>query len=204
MRKLFLSMLVLVPFVANAQNTKPFKVNVAAGFAATADYSNSDAISKAGFVYSIEPQYRIIKNLDLGLRFEQAFVQRPEFIDKVIVFQTNAKFIMSGAVTATYSLPLGDRFIPYIGVGAGLYHTDPSEQTDRRISVTVRYPLPATNVVGGLARLGVKLKRVNLEGAYNYVTTSQVKNNASNLTLEARNSYYTIKIGFTIGGGSAE
>ncbi|WP_420147004.1 hypothetical protein [Spirosoma sp.] len=204
MRKLFLSLFVLVPFVASAQNTKPFKVNVAAGYAATADYSNSDAPTKGGFVYSVEPQYRIVKNLDLGLRFEHSFVQRPEYIDKVIVFQTNAKYILSGLLTATYSLPLKGKFIPYVGVGGGLYHTAPSTQSYRPFNITVTYPLPATNVLGGLARVGVKWGRINLDGAYNMVSTSSVKTSSTGLSLEGRNSYYSVKVGFTIGGGDAE
>ncbi|UFH53964.1 hypothetical protein [Spirosoma sp. KNUC1025] len=140
MRNLFFSLLVLVPFVASAQNTKPFKVNVAAGYAATADYSNSDAISKAGFVYSIEPQYRIIKNLDLGLRFEQAFVQRPEFIDKVIVFQTNAKYIMSGVVTANYSFSIGSKVQPYIGIGEDFITQTPARSGIHGLGLPLRIP----------------------------------------------------------------
>lgn len=202
MRKLFLSMLVLTSFVARAQNTKPFKVNVAAGYAAPADRSNSNAISKAGFVASIEPQYRLIKNLDVGLRVEQAFIQRPEFIDQTIVFQTRTKSILSGVVTANYSFPIGGTLQPYVGAGVGLYHTDPSEQRDTRFSSTVSYPLPATNVIGGLGRVGVKFGRVNLEANYNLVSDTRVINNATKLTLNAKNAYASVKVGFTIGGGS--
>lgn len=204
MRKLFFSILMLVSLVAGAQNTKPFKVNVAAGYGATADYSNSNAITKAGFVYSIEPLYRIVNNIDVGLRFEQAFIQRPEFIDKVVVFQTNAKSISSAVVTANYTIRIGSQFQPYIGVGGGLYHTDPSTQTRPSPSgnSTVSYPLPATNVAGGVARVGLKWGRVNVVADYNVVSDTRVTVSATNLTLEAKNSYFSIKAGFTIGGGS--
>ena len=202
MRKLFFSVLVLIPFITNAQNTKPFKVNVAAGYAATADYSNSDAISKAGFVYAIEPQYRIIGNLDIGIRVEQALIQRPEFIDKIIVFQTNAKAITSGVLTATYSINIGSQFQPFVGIGGGLYHTDPSAQSDTRFGTTTQYPLPATNAVGGMARVGVKVKRVSLVADYNLVSDASVTVSATNRTLVAKNSYFSVKVGFTIGGGS--
>ncbi|GAB4027805.1 outer membrane beta-barrel protein [Spirosoma koreense] len=202
MRYLFLSVLVLVPFVLSAQNSKPFKVNVAAGYGVTGDYSNSDAISKGGFAYSLEPQYRIIKNVDLGLRLEQAFVQRPEFIDKVIVFQTNAKFFMSGVITANYIVNTSGILKPYAGLGVGLYYTDPSTQRDSRFGITTSYPLPTTTVLGGLVRVGVKMGRGNLDLAYNLVSNTQVHIVATNRTLEARNSYITAKVGFTIGGGS--
>lgn len=204
MRKLFFSVFVLISFVARAQDTKPFKVNVAAGYAATADYSNSNAMSKAGFVVSIEPQYRLIKNLDVGLRFEQAFIQRPEFIDKNIVFQTKTKSILSGAVTANYSIPIGSALQPYIGVGVGLYHADPSEQKSAPFGITTTYPLPATNVIGGLGRVGVKFGRINIVAEYNLVSDTQVTVNATNQTLNAKNSYLSGKVGFTIGGGSAK
>ena len=204
MRKLFFSVFVLISVVAHAQNTKPFKVNVAAGYAATADYSNSNALSKAGFVFSIEPQYRVIKNLDIGLRFEQAFIQRPEFIDKNIVFQTKTKSILSGAVTANYSIPTGSTLQPYIGVGVGLYHASPSDQRSASFGITTTYPLPATNVIGGLGRVGVKFGRINLVGEYNLVSDAQVTVSATNLTLNAKNSYFSGKVGFTIGGGSTK
>lgn len=202
MRKLFLSLLVLVPFVVSAQNTKPFKVNVAAGYAAPANRSGSNDLSKAGFVYNIEPQYRLIKNVDVGLRVEQAFIRRPEVLNKDISLQTQTESIVSGVITATYSIDLGSAFQPFLGLGAGLYHTAPSEQSDTRFGITTRYPLPATNVIGGLARVGVKLGRANLVADYNLVSDSQVKNSATNLTLAAKNSYFSIKAGFIIGGGS--
>lgn len=192
----------LIPFVVGAQNTKPFKVIVAAGYAATGDYSNSNAIKKAGFLYSIEPQYRILGNLDLGFRFEQAFMQRPEFIDEATVFQTNTKSILSGIVTATYTINLSGTLKPYVGIGAGLYHTDPSEQRNTLFNITTTYPLPATNVIGGVARVGVKKGRVSLELGYNLVSDTRVTVTATNRTLMAKNSYISAKLGFTIGGGS--
>lgn len=192
----------MTSFAVSAQNTKPFKVNVAAGYAASADYSNSNAIKKAGFMYSIEPQYRIINNLDIGLRFEQAFIQRPEYIDEVTVFQTNTKSILSGVVTATYAIKLSGTLQPYVGLGAGMYHTGSSEQRNLLFGITTTYPLPVTNVIGGMARVGVKKGRGNLELGYNLVSDTRVTVSATNRSLAAKNSYFSAKIGFTIGGGS--
>lgn len=202
MRKLFLSALLFIPVLVSAQNTKPFKVNVAAGYAITGDYSNSNAIRKGGFLYSIEPQYRILPNLDLGFRYEQVFMQRPEFIDEATVFQTNTKSILSGLITATYTLNLSGTLKPYLGIGAGLYHASPSEQRNSLFGITTAYPLPATNVIGGVARVGVKKGRGSLELAYNLVNDTRVTVTATNRTLMAKNSYISAKIGFTIGGGS--
>ncbi|MBD2757666.1 outer membrane beta-barrel protein [Spirosoma validum] len=202
MRKLFFSVLLLIPFLASAQTTKPFKVNVAVGYAATADYSNSNSIKKAGFVFNLEPQYRVISNLDIGLRLEQAFVQRPEFIDESTVFQTKTKSIMSAVVTANYSINIGGSIQPFVGIGGGLYHTEPSAQSDTRFGITTQYPLPATNVAGGMARVGVRWGRLNLLADYNLVSDTQVTVSATSRALAAKNSYFSVKAGFIIGGGS--
>lgn len=202
MRKLLFSALILVPFIASAQTSKPFKVNVAVGYAATADYSNSNSIRKAGFVYNLEPQYRVIPNLDIGLRLEQAFAQRPEYIDESTVFQTKTKSIMSGIITANYSINVGGSIQPFIGVGGGLYYAEPSAQSDTRFGITTQYPLPTTTVAGGMARVGVRWGRVNLLADYNLVTDTRVTVSATNRSLAAKNSYFSVKAGFIIGGGS--
>lgn len=199
MQKLLFGVLVFVSSVACAQDYKPFTVNLAAGFASPTEKAANNDISKAGFVYSIEPQYRLINNFSVGLRFEQAFVQRPEFVDKVIVFQTKTKSLMSAVVTANYELTTVGKYHPYAGLGVGLYHAEESTQLDTRFGITTSYPLPATNVLGGLARIGVKLGSVNLEGTYNLVSDTQVTINATRLTLAAKNSYFAVKVGFTIG-----
>src|SRR4051812_35297938 len=112
MRKLFALLFVLASFAANAQTdtltkakppvkstkpAKPFKVTIAGGFAASADVpgnTNAD-LSKAGFVYSLEPQYELSRNLEVGVRLEQAFIQRPEVLDNNISLATKAKSILS-------------------------------------------------------------------------------------------------------------
>ena len=200
MQKLLFGVLVFVSSVAAAQEYKPFTVNVAAGFASPSEKAANNDISKAGFVYSIEPQYRLLlDNFSVGLRFEQALVQRPEFIDKIIVFQTKTKSIMSAVVTANYEITTLGKFHPYASLGAGLYHAEESNQLDTRFGLTTNYPLPATNVLGGLARIGVKLGTVNLEADYNLVNDTRVTINATRLTLAAKNSYFAVKLGFTIG-----
>ncbi|UFH53963.1 hypothetical protein [Spirosoma sp. KNUC1025] len=64
--------------------------------------------------------------------------------------------------------------------------------------------MPTTTVVGGLGRIGAKLGRVSLDLAYNLVSDTQVRVSATSRTLEAKNSYFSVKVGFTIGGGDAE
>ena len=197
MRNLVAISFLLISFVAGAQNAKPFKVTIAAGYATPA---NQTGITKAGFVYSLEPQYQLGGHIDVGLRLEQAFVQRPEFIDPDNSFQTKAKSILSAVATANYVLNTDRKLRPYAGLGAGLYYAAASQQSKPLFGNNVVFPLPATTNFGGLARIGAKYKIFHLEAAYNVVTDTQVTNAATRLTLTAKNSYVSLKIGLTIGG----
>lgn len=152
-------------------------------------------------MYSIEPQYVLIPHIEIGVRLEQAFIQRPEFVDKVTYFVSNAKSVSSAALTANYVLSAIGRFRPYIGVGVGFYHIEPSAQTVSTVSQNVRYPLPVTNTIGGLARIGVKLGTINLEGNYNLIDNTSITNASTSRTVTAANSYISVKVGFTIGRG---
>ena len=202
MKNLIFSVLALVlPFVALAQDDKPFKVNVAAGYAAPSDKDDGNGLTKGGFVYSLEPQYRIINNVDVGVRIEQAFIQRSEAIDKVIFLQTKATSVLSSLVTLNYTLKLSGAIRPFVGIGGGLYYTGKSDQVYRSGSSSVPYPLPATAVFGGMGRVGVKFGAFSVLADYNLVSDNSVTNSATNLTLSAKNSYFSLKAGFTFGGG---
>jgi len=199
MQKLVVGLLVFISSVAGAQDYKPFTVNVAAGYAMPADKPDNNDISKAGFVYSIEPQYRLPNKLIVGLRLEQAFIQRPEFLDRNINFQTKTKSIISAALTVNYELATGSKIRPYAGLGVGFYYADKSEQFYATSGVPISYPLQTTTVIGGLGRIGVKYGMANLEIDYNLISDTRLTNNATRFTLVAKNSYASAKIGFTIG-----
>lgn len=202
MRTLFITLFVLVSCVAGAQNAKPFKVSIAGGYAFPADKSTNDNVSKAGFAYSLEPQYELTKNLEVGVRFEQAFIKRPEILDDVVYFTSNAKSVLSAAVTANYVLRIGTSLRPYVGIGGGIYYADKSEQRQPSSSGSsiVYYPLPATTTFGGMGRIGVKYGLVHVEANYNLISDTSVTNAATRLTLTAKNSYFGFKAGITIGG----
>ena len=202
MRTLFISLFVLVSCVAVAQNAKPFKVSIAGGYALPANKSTNDNVSKAGFAYSLEPQYELTKNLEVGVRFEQAFIKRPEILDEVFYFTTNTKSIMSAVVTANYVMRVGTSLRPYVGVGGGLYYAEKSEQRQPSSSGSslVYYPLPVTTAFGGMGRIGVKYGIVHVEANYNLISDTSVTNGATRLTLTAKNSYFGFKAGITIGG----
>lgn len=183
------------------QSVKPFKVSLAGGYALPIDNLGDNASVKAGFAYSIEPQYELGRNLEVGFRFEQAFIQRSETLDKDIFFTSKAKSILSGVVTANYVIRTGMGFSPFVGFGAGAYYADPSQQTFQQLgSPAVSYPLPTTLAFGGLGRVGVKYGVLHVEAIYNLVSDASVTNAANKLTLTAKNSYFSVNAGITIGG----
>ena len=192
MQKLFLFGSLLISFVANAQ----FKVNVAGGYASPVDRVGESDFIKPGFVYSVEPQYELGKNLEVGVRLEQAFIKRAEYLYNDIYNQTKAKSMLSGTLTANYVINIGSSLKPYVGAGVGVYYTDKSDQTYQ----SVNYPLPTTVALGGLGRVGLKFKLLNIEANYNLIGDTRVTNAATRLTMTAKNSYFSVKAGLTIGG----
>ncbi|WP_080058620.1 hypothetical protein [Spirosoma aerolatum] len=209
MRKLFILVLLQIAYTAHAQTAtallpskpaRPFKVLASVGYASPVDLSGNKSLGKAGFVYSLEPQYEIAKNVDLGARIEQAFIQRPEYIDKTYYKSALAKFTLSLVATANYTFNVSGSLKPYIGTGIGLYYVQSSNPTYTIGTTIATYPLPTTINLGGIARLGVKFGIAHLEGAYDFIGDTSVRNTSTGLTLTGSNSYYTIKAGLRFGG----
>ncbi|MFD2932965.1 outer membrane beta-barrel protein [Spirosoma flavum] len=207
MRNLFITTLLLASFVVNAQiakpekPAKPFKVSIAGGYASPVDNIGNNDFVKPGFVYSLEPQYELSKNLEVGLRLEQAFIKRSEALDNDLFYASKVKSMLSATATVNYVIDIGSVVRPYVGVGVGAYYTAASEQTYQSSgSSLVHYPLPATATIGGLGRVGVKFGILNVEANYNLISETSVTNAAARLTLTAKNSYFSVKAGITIGG----
>ncbi|SOD78250.1 outer membrane beta-barrel protein [Spirosoma fluviale] len=220
MRKFFVTLFVVSSFVAKAQTAasdapvtpaepaksskieKPFKVNLGVGYASPLDKVGTNDFVKPGLVYSLEPQYELSRNLEVGVRLEQAFIKRSEALDGDIYKNTKVNSMLSAVATANYVLRLKSGFRPYIGVGIGGFYTGESLQTNQvsGTSSVVSYPLPAAVNLGGLGRVGVKYGILNIEGTYNLVSDLSVTNAANRLTLTANNSYFSVKAGLTIGG----
>ena len=198
MRQVFLLCCLLISGSSFAQ----FKFTVAGGYATPTYRGETNKIVKSGLLYSVEPQYQFGKHLEIGLRFEQAFIQRPEFIDQNITFQSKAASTTSGLLTANYVIAAIGSIKPYVGIGGGLYYIGASEQTRQQVTggTTANYPLPTTINLGGVGRVGVKYRFIHLEADYNLVGDTSVKNSATGLTLTAKNSYFGVRAGVTIGG----
>ncbi|GAB3692474.1 hypothetical protein GCM10027592_11470 [Spirosoma flavus] len=196
MQKLFAALLLLVAPLAKAQEFNHFKLNAYVGYALPLNTSGG----KSGFVYSVEPRYHLSHQLAICLRFEQAFIQRSEILNNNLEYASQAKLNTSGAIIANYAL--GNKTLqPFIGIGAGLFHIDPSTQLLNGPSSTIyRFTLPAQNLIGGIIRLGVNYSALTAEIAGNIMNDSSINYVSMNSELIGKNTYLTAKVGYTFGG----
>lgn len=197
MKKVFaLSVALLLAFAAQAQEFKPFKVNVSIGGAIPS--------GGGGVLFAVEPKYGINDRIDLGLRFELAAMAR-SVVYNGNTTSGNATGAGSYLLTGNYLLS-DNNFRPFIGVGAGLYQiagtsfvTDGTNSTNGEIQ--------AGNAFGGMIRAGFKAGHFVLGVEYNLVPSTTTALYDSNGTVrvgqsvQSKNSYLGIKLGFDIGGG---
>lgn len=190
----------LVGVAAQAQEFKPFKVNVSLGAAIPS--------GGGGVLFAVEPKYGINDQIDVGLRIEIAAMAR----DVVVNGNTssgNAQGASSFILTGNYMLSTNN-FRPFVGIGAGLYTTASTGVTvvgSGPNSQSTNGTIAAGNVFGGMARVGFKTGHFLLGLEYNLIpnTNSIVfdSNGTSQVgtSVQSKNSYAGIKVGFDIGGG---
>jgi hypothetical protein len=181
--------ILLCTITAFAQNNeerlyKPFKVDVAIGYAIPA---NPDL--KGGAVFAVEPKYSVLPQLAVGLRMEGVAISNGTNFDDV---DNTVKLKATGSYLATgdYYFYNAD-FRPFAGVGLGIF-----TPSDYRITSDGEVYKDANAGIkfGGMVRGGFEYRHFRLGLEYNIV---------SNTTLPPviKNSYFSIKAGFTIGGG---
>jgi len=193
MKRVLIVLFTLAAFSATAQEYKPFKVNLSLGFAKPL----SSGVS-GGVLFAIEPKYGISDNIDLGLRLESALVAR------AVVSSGNT---VSGEIGAFGSYLLTGNYLfgtggvrPFLGLGAGLYSiasggvvTVVDGQSPEDVT------LVGATKFGGMIRGGIKAGHFVLGVEYNAVPTTS--NRLTNTTIESKNAYLGVKVGFDIGGG---
>ena len=196
LRSVFFAVFVFVALSATAQDFKPFKVNLSLGYARPAGQGAS-----GGILASLEPKYGLTDNLDLGLRAEIAVVARAITINGQDG-DMNAKALGSYVLTGTYYLSKAN-FRPYVGLGAGLYSIAGATVTVTNGQVDdddlEDYTVEATNKFGVMARVGFKAGHFNLGVEYNVVPSS--KSDIIGQSIDSKNAYLGVKLGFDIGGG---
>lgn len=193
---LSLSVALLLAVSAQAQEFKPFKVNVSLGAAIPS--------GGGGVLFAIEPKYGVSDRIDVGLRLELAAMARS------VVYngnETSGNATGAGSYLLTGNYLLSDaNFRPFIGAGIGLFGiagtsfvTNGNQGTNGEIQ--------AGNVFGGMVRAGFKTGHFVLGAEYNIVpnTNSVVYDSNGNVqvgtSVQSKNSYLGIKLGFDIGGG---
>lgn len=193
MKRIFVLFFMLVAFSASAQEFKPFKVNLSIGYAKALASGLS-----GGALVSLEPKYGLSDNFDIGLRLESAFIARGVTVNGNTTTGDVAGF-GSYLLTGTYVVGTGS-VRPFVGLGAGLFTiasggviTVTDNQTPQDVTFT------AANKFGAMIRAGIKAGHFVAGVEYNAVPTTS--NKLSNTTIDSKNAYLGIKIGFDIGGG---
>lgn len=186
----------LIGFAAQAQEFKPFKVNVSLGAALPS--------GGGGVLFAVEPKYGINDRIDVGLRIEGAAMARAIVVNGNTT-SGDLQFAASYLLTGNYMLSTNN-FRPFVGLGAGLFtvaSTGFSENGGQSTNGTIA----AGNVFGGMARVGFKAGHFLLGVEYNLVpnTTSALFDSNGQIqigkTVQSKNSYVGVKVGFDIGGG---
>ena len=198
MKRILLVAFVLGALSANAQDYKPFKVNLSIGYAKALGQGLS-----GGFLFGVEPKYGLSDNFDLGLRLETAAIARGVTVTGTSPYQTftgKASGFSSGLLTANYLIGTGG-IRPFVGLGAGIFSLGESDT----FSVTQGQNPPeniqitSSTHFGGMVRAGIKAGHFVASVEYNAIPTTTVK--LSNTTIDSKNAYLGIKVGFDIGGG---
>lgn len=185
MKKLMLSCALLAAMAfsvsnlkAQSTNYKPFKVDLAFGYAVPAGSG-----SKGGVVFAIEPKYAVNNSLTLGLRMESALTASAIEID-------GESLVGDVKATGSYLLT-GDYFLketgfrPFVGAGIGLYSLAGIEIGDEDLEIG------AKTKFGFAPRVGFETGHFRTGIEYNFAGKN----------LGANYNYLAFKIGFFLGGG---
>ena len=196
MKRVLIALFALVTFSASAQEFKPFKVNLSLGFA-----KPLGGTASGGFLFAVEPKYGLSDNFDVGVRLESALVARS--VERNGNTTTgDIAGLSSALLTGNYTIGEGG-FRPFVGAGVGIFSvssggtvTIMDGQTPQDLTFT------SQTKFGAMVRAGFKTGHFVLGVEYNAVPVSTVSTiQASSITLDSKNSYLGIKLGFDIGGG---
>jgi outer membrane protein X len=193
MKKLFFAIAVLiVALSSNAQEYKPFKVDLALGYAIPGGKG-----AKGGVLFAIEPKYAVMDQLNIGLRMEGAVVARG-YAGTNIEEEMDVDVKASGSylATADYFYTANRKFRPFSGVGAGIFSIAGASVSSGSEEVAVG----SDSKFGGMVRSGIEAGHFRFAVEYNLVPKTKMVTE-DNTTIESKNGYIGFKIGATIGGG---
>ncbi|HEV8284859.1 MAG TPA: outer membrane beta-barrel protein [Chitinophagaceae bacterium] len=196
----FILCLAIVCLSGSAQlksDYKPFKVDVAIGYASPAGSG-----AKGGILFAVEPKYAVIPSLSIGLRMEAAIVARFSGYDQDgdpldVSVKAAASYLATGDFY--FPLPGGKLFRPFAGAGAGIY-TIASAQ----LNTNGDGAAGAGTKFGAMTRAGFEISHFRFGVEYNIVPSSKLNGydmNGNPAEIISKNSYLGVKIGAFFGGG---
>lgn len=183
MKTIFTILLVAMATLCFAQNFKPFKVGVGAGYAIQSG-------GKGGGLLFVEPAYRISNLCLIGLRLESAVTSRG--------ITGKGKNITGEATSnASYSINgqyyLNEKYVrPFVGLGLGVFSLGDIEYNGVD-GVTSSH---AASRFGFYPRVGVDIGHLNLTVDYNVIPRITTDDGS-----RIRNSYLGLRAALAIGGG---
>lgn len=178
---LTLTLILIAAIGAQAQDFNQYKVGLGFGYAAPAD-------GGGGIAVYFEPGYRVNDLISVQLRIESAAM---------------AKFVngQTGSVSANGSYTVNGQYYfgtsnvrPYAGLGLGIFAIANASVN------TSGGQLDGGSVLGFYPRVGVDVGHFNLLLDYNIVGSSPYVANTGE-EFDVKNSYLSLKAGFTVGGG---
>lgn len=172
----------------SAQEYKPFKVGIHLGFAAPGD-------GGGGVAFAIEPAYRLSDEIAIGLRYEGAALAKVVGEEEGEI-GTNGSFTLNGQ----YYLS-NNKFRPFVGLGLGIFS---SSSIGFSVDGVGSVDLDPGAEFGFYPRVGFDFGHFNMLFDYNIIPASEtaIDLNGTGLgDVEIKNSYFSIKIGVSIGGG---
>lgn len=191
MKKIMFSFLMLSGvIIANAQEYKPFKVDVSLGYA----MPSGDG-AKGGALFAVEPKYAVIPNLSLGFRMEIAIMARG-IANNQGNFEGDIKGAGSYLATGDYYFS-SNTVRPFAGAGAGLFSLASANLDDNSTGAVSA----VKSKFGGMLRAGAEIGHFRVGVEYNLVGNTAIKDVNNVTTGTSKNSYIGIKIGAVIGGG---
>lgn len=187
MKLLYTCLLSSLALSGFAQAVKPFKVNVAAGYAQPVNGTGN-------FVLSVEPSYALLKNLAIGLRIESATMAQTIRTESLAI---TTKTVATASAAGTITYRFTNRTVqPFVGLGAGVFALPPQLGL---IDFTAQ-PLQTTGLI---TRVGFKVDHFTLQTEANLLPSTSVNSTFTGASYQRQNTYVTLKMGVDIGGGPA-
>ncbi|MEL6558199.1 MAG: outer membrane beta-barrel protein [Bacteroidota bacterium] len=197
MKKQLLALLLVlfaVVVTAEAQEYKKWKVGLGLGYAAPAD-------GGGGVAVYLEPAYRVNDQIAVGLRLESAALAKVVG-DEEASISGNASYTVNGQYYLSDS-----KFRPFVGAGIGIFSLASISVSTTGTSGDIS--AGGDTKFGFYPRVGFDLGHFNFIFDYNLVGNSElpgvtVDNNGNTTTsnVDVKNSYFAVKLGFSIGGGN--